>query len=121
MSQEFLNRTNVIPGFQKVGSEGVPQGVGGRSFADAGAQDGQLEGPGDCTLVQVPAYLLAGARIDADRGRGKDELPAEFATGATRLRPVPWCYRPRTRLPQDDLWLVCDTIFLVASDCGETG
>jgi len=57
MPQEFLNRPNVIPRFQQVGSEGVPQGVGGRTFADAGTQDGQLESPGDRTLVQMPAVL----------------------------------------------------------------
>ncbi len=40
-----------------------------------------MVGPRDGTLVQAPANLLTGPRINADCRRGGDELPAEFATG----------------------------------------
>jgi hypothetical protein len=79
MPQQFLDGTDVVPGLQEVGGEGVAKGVGGDGFGDAGSACGFPDGPLKGSRVQVvaPDDARTGVRRET-RGR-EDPLPAPFS------------------------------------------
>ena len=55
MTEKTLNRSNVGYGYQEMGGEGVPQGVGGDPLRDTGFPDRITKSghrAGDCHLLQ---------------------------------------------------------------------
>src|SRR5713101_2776026 len=67
----------------------MPQGMSRRALADAGTLDSRAKSTRDRAFVQVPADALIGLWVEAQTGGGKDELPAELATGERRFPSFP--------------------------------
>ena len=64
MTEQGLNRADVMPAFQEMGGEGVPEGVGGDAFPDAGKLHGRSDGALDSMGTEVMAAHYARAGVD---------------------------------------------------------
>ena len=64
VSEEFLNRPNVVARFQQVGRERVAQGMGTDLLIDAGRLRRQLDGALQSVLVEMVPTGVVRAWID---------------------------------------------------------
>ena len=85
VSEELLDRANIVPLLEQVGRERVAEGVTADPAGDAELDDGRAEGSLDDGLVQVMAALDLRAGVDAHVLAREDELPAPVALGARVL------------------------------------
>jgi hypothetical protein len=77
VAEELLDGADVVTALQKVGGEGVAEGVAAGTLVDAGRADGAGHGALHVRLmVVVPAF---GRLTFPWRGSGKDPLPAPVA------------------------------------------
>jgi hypothetical protein len=84
MTQELLDRTDIVARFEQVGRERVPQRVARRRPCNATGSRGVLDGALDDRFVQVMPAAFTGRRIPVEPGRRKDPLPGPF-TRCTRI------------------------------------
>src|SRR5690606_25519091 len=77
MAQKPLHRANVIPIFEQMGGEAVPQRMACSGFSDTGDSHGLLDRPLNHRFMQVMPTSNAGARINRRLPSGKHKLPAE--------------------------------------------
>src|SRR5580692_10239083 len=85
VTEELLDRTNVVTALQQVGRERMTQSVRARGLRNPSGADGRTHGPLDHGLVQVVAAALADLAIDVGTGRGEDPLPRPFTRGGRVL------------------------------------
>ena len=108
VTQEILNRPDVVAGIEQVGREGVPQGVGGGGLDEPGPPNGLSRGLlHDCLVEMVPvlsARLPVGVkrrgrehvlpppvsvRVGAFLGQGEGQRrPAESAVEILLMKPA---------------------------------
>jgi len=81
VAEEFLDRADVVAGFEEVGGEGVAQRVAACGLGDACVAHGGLDGALDDRLVQVVAVVLPGVAVAVEADGGKDPLPAPLRCG----------------------------------------
>jgi hypothetical protein len=85
VAKEFLDGADVVAGFEKVGGEGVAEGVGTDRFGKAGREGGLADGALHDGVVKVMATALLGGLVDV-LARGREEpLPRPFAGGSREL------------------------------------
>lgn len=87
VAEQFLRGADVLPRFQQMRREAVPQRVAGGGFGDARAPHRVLHGTLQYRLVQVMPALDSATRIDAARAGGKHVLPRPF-TRRARIFPL---------------------------------
>src|SRR5215469_4471513 len=81
VTEQLLNRTNVIAVFKQMCGEAVSEGVAACRFSDSGCSDGQFHGVLKVFLRNVMPSRLARARVDGRFCGGKEILPHEVARG----------------------------------------
>ena len=84
MTEQLLNRANVVTAFQQVGGEGMAEGVEGGALRDAGAAGCGGYGALNHSLVQMVSHQLAGFGL-MESGRGEEKLPGELTRGRRGL------------------------------------
>ena len=87
VSEQFLDRTNVVAVFEEMRREGVPEGVTRGSLGQARLEDGFLDSPLEHGLMEVMPAPLAGDAIDVETGRREGPLPAPLAARVGILPP----------------------------------
>ena len=78
MAEELLDGADVGSAFEEMGGEGVPEGVAGGGFGDAGDADGLLDCSLENRLMKMMAAGVAGVPIDVETRCGEDPLPGPF-------------------------------------------
>ena len=86
MPEQFLNGPDVVPLLQKVGGEGVAEGVAGRMLDDPGLAGRDLDRPLDDGLIGVMAALGAGLRVDPPMFLGERNCQPHSAGAVGYLR-----------------------------------
>src|SRR5262252_242604 len=81
VTEQLLNRTNVIAVFKQMCGEAVSEGVAACRLSDSGCTDSQFDGVLKVFLRNVMASRLARARIEGRFCGGKKILPDEVARG----------------------------------------
>jgi len=81
VSEQFLDRADVVAIVEEVGGEGMPERVTARPFRDARPVHGVLHRALDRAFVQVVAASAAGLAVGVDPGRGEEVLPGRFPAG----------------------------------------
>lgn len=75
MTQEFLNRTDVVARLEQMRGTRVPQGMAGRPLGDTGLENGLAHGPLQDGLVEVMTAPTAGAAVVVEPRGGEYPLP----------------------------------------------
>ena len=81
VTQELLDRPNIIAIFDQVGRERVPKCMTACGFLDSGVTHGLLDGSLNGRLVQMVAPLDTCSGVVAARLRGENPVPRPFALG----------------------------------------
>ena len=77
VTQQFLNGSDVVVGFQQMGGEAVAEGVGGDAFENLRFSDDGFEGSLNIPLMEVVSPALFGFRYGRQSLRGEKPLPDE--------------------------------------------
>src|SRR5438093_1466082 len=85
MAEQLLNGADVVPRFEKMHLERMPEGVARRVFVNAGEAHGAVNGTLHDSFVEVVASALATHAIRIDSGRGEHPLPRQLAAGVRIL------------------------------------
>ena len=78
VSEELLDRPDIVAGFEEVRGEGMAERVASRPGSQAGLDHSVADGSLDERFVNVVAPLLAGLRTSPPMFLGEDPLPAPF-------------------------------------------
>src|SRR6266540_6411747 len=87
VTEQFLNRSNIVAIFKKVGGKGMAEGMRGNWFVDFGEPGGLFDGPLEVCLIQVVTLLDTADGVDGEIVRWKNVLPGKFAI---RVRVFPF-------------------------------
>jgi hypothetical protein len=79
VSEEFLDGSDVVPGHQEMGREGVAECVAADSLGDSCIADGLFDRSVDHGVVEMMAADGVGSGIGAAGTGGEDVLPAPVA------------------------------------------
>ena len=71
VTEEFLNRSDIVAIFEQVGGEGVAEGVGSDRFVHSGEFGRLPDCPLEVSLVEMVALFDAADGIDGELGAGK--------------------------------------------------
>ena len=82
VSEKLLDGADVVAALQKMGGEGMAQGVAADGLGDAGGARGVAYVALDGGFVAVVTAALSGGGVGVDAAGGKDPLPGPFARGA---------------------------------------
>src|SRR5581483_9749220 len=85
MAEKFLHRTDVIPAFQQVRRERVPQAVRGRPLAQARPPAGLADLPRNRSLMQMMSASPACPRVGRKGMRREHPLPPPIGAGRRHL------------------------------------
>lgn len=66
MAHKFLNSSDVVTGFKKVGGKGVSQGVAANGFVDVGGFGSGPDSFLQAGFIHMMAALKAGARVTGE-------------------------------------------------------
>jgi hypothetical protein len=75
VAKQLLDRADIIASFQKVGREGVTEGVGRDVLWNSGSNSGAPDLPLDDRLVKVVATDFTGGGVDIGAARREYPLP----------------------------------------------
>ena len=79
VTEEVLNRPDVVPAFEKVRGKRMPERVTTRGLGQPGRADGNLDGALEAGLVNVMPAAVAAARVGGEAFGREDVLPRPFA------------------------------------------
>jgi hypothetical protein len=82
MAEKLLDGTDVVAGFEEMGSEAVAESMAAGGFGDPSGSNGRGDGPLQRVLVDVVASDLPGTWIGGAAFRGEDILPAPLTSRA---------------------------------------
>src|SRR5688572_24827836 len=78
MSEQFLNRANVVAVLEEMSGERMPEGVAAHTFVKAGFLGGLFHCALEGGFIEVVTALNATARVKRTPGGGKNVLPEEI-------------------------------------------
>ena len=79
VSEEFLDRPNVVPVFKKMGCEGMAKRVATGRLGDSSLASGFFDGLLNDGFMQVMSVLFAGHRMGVIPGSRERPLPAPLS------------------------------------------
>jgi len=86
VTKQFLNRSNVVPLFEQVCSEGVAEGVAGGTLRKPHLSHRILDGALHTPLVNVAAAILARSRVHRSVFLGEHLDPRADRVGSSEVR-----------------------------------
>jgi hypothetical protein len=79
VSHQFLNRADVVSGFQQVSGEGMPEGMAADMLDHSGFSNGLLDRPLKDRLVKMVAPFFPGFRVLPSVLLGKDRTETSMS------------------------------------------
>jgi hypothetical protein len=90
VAKKFLDGPDVVPFFEEMGSERMPERVAGDSLGEAGKGGGLLYGPLENRFVEVMTIQAPGTGIPELPCCGKYPLPAPLLPAVGNFRSSPF-------------------------------
>ena len=115
VSEQLLNRSNVVAGLQQVRGKGVPERVACRRSGNAGRPHGVFDRSLEHRFVKVMASALTGPGVQVEARGGKHPLPGPFPRRVRILGSQSAWNRRRSSACRLSVWFCVEALTSLAA------